>query len=409
MDQLIAGIDKGSNGRLTVVRPPGDARFERPLSGLYWEVVVEPEGQVYRSRSLWDFEIKLPEGVHIDDSVQHHSVAGPGGSDLYLIQRRVALPARLDNRTARVAVALDAAQLTAAVERFAGALWPFLLLIATLLIGAAWAQVSLGLRPLAAVRERLAGVASGRDKRLGTGFPNEVQPLAQEMDALLAAREQQIEKARGRAADLAHGLKTPLQVLAGDVERLRAKGEAEIAGEIEKVSFAMQRHVDRELARARLAVGHVNASANVAQVVESVVRVVQRSPDGSRLKWSVDIPSTLLARIDAADLAEAVGNLIENAARHAATEVGVTGEWQSANAIVLRVSDDGPGIPGNARGDMLQRGARLDTAAASGAGLGLSIVADIAATWNGKLQMSGGGDAGPQFSVTIHLPAAASA
>ena len=367
MDQLIAGIDKGADGQAAVVRAPGDARFARPLSGLYWEVLVEPAGPVFRSRSLWDFEIKLPEEAQVDDSVRHHYVSGPGGSELYLIQRRVELPARLHSRTARVAVALDASQLSAAVRRFATALVPFLLLIAGLLIAAAWAQVAVGLRPLAAVRDRLAIVASGQETRLGVGFPDEVQPLAHEIDALLGAREQQIEKARGRAADLAHGLKTPLQVLAGDIERLRAKNETGIADEIEKVSSAMQRHVDRELARARLGGGDTKAVANVLHVVESILRVVQRSPNGARLMWSVEVPADLHVRLDAADLAEAAGNLLENAARHANSRVWVSAGSGPDGYIALKVSDDGPGIPEELREQMMQRGTRLDTLP-SGAG-----------------------------------------
>jgi signal transduction histidine kinase len=364
---------------------------------------------------LWDFEIKLPEEAQVDDSVRHHYVSGPGGSELYLIQRRVELPARLDRKTARVAVALDASQLSAAVRRFATALVPFLLLIAGLLIAAAWAQVAIGLRPLAAVRDRLAIVASGQETRLGVGFPDEVQPLANEIDALLSAREQQIEKARGRAADLAHGLKTPLQVLAGDIERLRAKKETGIADEIEKVSSAMQRHVDRELARARLIGADAKAVANVLQVVESVVRVVQRSPNGSRLTWSVDAPEDLLVRLDAADLAEAAGNLLENAARHAKSRVVVDARSERDGFIALNVSDDGAGIPEALRDQMMQRGKRLDTSPGSGvgpgdgAGLGLAIVADIAASCGGVLQMSGSGpddrDA-DQFCVTLRLPVA---
>ncbi|MDO9382693.1 MAG: HAMP domain-containing sensor histidine kinase [Hyphomicrobiaceae bacterium] len=410
MDQLIAGIDKGADGQAAVVRAPGDTRFARPLSGLYWEVLVEPAGPVYRSRSLWDFEIKLPEEVQVDDSVRHHYVAGPGGSELYLIQRRVELPARLESRTARVAVALDASQLSAAVKRFATALVPFLLLIAGLLIAAAWAQVAIGLRPLGAVRDRLATVASGKETRLGVGFPDEVQPLANEIDALLGAREQQIEKARGRAADLAHGLKTPLQVLAGDIERLRAKSETEIAGEIEKVANAMQRHVDRELARARLIGADANATANVQQVVESVVRVVQRSPNGSRLAWTVNAPETLNVRLDAADLAEAAGNLLENAARHAKSRIVVAAHSEPDGFIALSVSDDGVGIPMALRDRMMQRGARLDTSSGDGAGLGLSIVSDIAASCGGALHMSGPSpdeDGTDRFCVTLRLPAAA--
>jgi len=70
MDVLIAGIDKGPEGALAVTRPPGDVRFTQPLSGRYWEVLIEQTGAIFRSRSLWDFEIALPQEATVDDLVR---------------------------------------------------------------------------------------------------------------------------------------------------------------------------------------------------------------------------------------------------------------------------------------------------------------------------------------------------
>ncbi len=217
------------------------------------------------------------------------------------------------------------ADIRRAVGDFGADLVPFLLVIGAMLLAADWAQVTVGLRPLTAVRERLAAIRSGSAQRLGSGFPDEVQPLAVEIDALLDARDHQIEKARARATDLAHGLKTPLQVLATDAERLRVKGEAEIGAEVSNLAATMHRHIERELTRARLAPDTGLARANVRDVAERVINVVRRTPSGQHLTWSVDIPDDLVAPIDADDLAEALGNLVENAARHAQSRVGVEG------------------------------------------------------------------------------------
>src|SRR6185437_14728257 len=127
------------------------------------------------------------------------------------------------------------------------------------------------------------------------GFPDEVQPLAHEIDTLLEARDRQIDKARARAADLAHGLKTPLQVLSDDAERLRAKGDDDLAAEIEDIAGTMRRHVDRELARARSGAGRTSTAANIATVVVRVVRVVERTPHGKSLSWTTDVPKALTA------------------------------------------------------------------------------------------------------------------
>ena len=131
------------------------------------------------------------------------------------------LPARLGRADIRAAVALDAADITAAVRSFTIDLLPYLAVIALFLIGAAYAQVAIGLKPLDTVHKQLTVIRKGKARKLGPAFPDEILPLTAEVDALLDAREEQIEKARARAGDLAHGFKTPLQALAGDVERLR--------------------------------------------------------------------------------------------------------------------------------------------------------------------------------------------
>lgn len=381
LDQIVAGLERGADGGLTMSRAPADPRFAEPLSGLYWQ--IRAGDAVLRSRSLWDVELMLPPDDLMDGAVHRHHIVGPGGADLMAIERSVALPGRLGGGTMRAVVAVDTAEIAAATRAFTVDLLPYLGMIALFLIAAAYAQVAVGLRPLAAVRNRLAAIREGKARRLGQAFPDEILPLAAEVDALLEARETQVEKARARAGDLAHGLKTPLQVLGGDVERLREKGEAVIASEIEQVATAMRRHVERELARARMATGSPNARARIADVVDRVVAVVARTPAGARLDWSVDIPAETVARIDPDDLSEALGNLVENAARHARSRVAVRTR-READWLIVTVADDGPGIPPEQMEEALQRGGQLDRSG-NGAGLGLAIVHDIAEAWSGRV------------------------
>jgi signal transduction histidine kinase len=385
LNQLIAGLDRNGGGEIALVRQPSEPRFELPLSGLYWQILIERSGTVLRSRSLWDAELSLPREGLEGGLISRHRLAGPGGGKLYVLERRFALPARLDSAPILAAVGIDTAEIREAVRGFAMDMAPFLLVIGVLLVAAAWAQVTVGLRPLDAVREGLTAIRAGTTQRVGSAFPDEVKPLALEIDALLDARDVQIEKARARAADLAHGLKTPLQVLAGDAERLKAKGEKEIAAEVTTLANVMHRHIERELTRARLAAGAGHSRADIREVAERVVNVVRRTPNGQRLTWSVDAPGELLARIDADDLAEVLGNLIENAARHAQSRVRVSG-CTDGNYTVITVADDGPGIPPDRLAEALSRGGRLD-ASRSGTGLGLAIVSDIVEAWGARLSL----------------------
>jgi signal transduction histidine kinase len=398
LNQLVGGLRLSPAGQIEIGKTPSNPRFEQPLSGLYWQVSIEPRGPMLRSRSLWDFQLALPD-TKVDDTLNQSRLPGPGGSTLYVLQRHVALPATLGGGTAKAAVALDASELRAAVWRFAGALTPFLILVGTLLVAAAWIQVSLGLRPLGALRNALIAIRTGERRRLGPGYPDEVQPLAGEIDSLLDARDAQLEKARARAADLAHGLKTPLQVLSGEAELLKTRGEADIAGDIESITEDMQRHIERHLTRARLAPPSEDLSTSLRDVAERVAGVVERTPAGGRLNWLITAPPHLTARIDPDDLAEALGNLIDNAARHARSKVSISGAMERDMAT-LTIFDDGPGIPQAHHEEVWRRGTRLD-ASGAGSGVGLAIVADIAEACGAALSF----DAPDQgFGVTLRIP-----
>jgi signal transduction histidine kinase len=399
LDQIVAGLDRTADGSLALTQEPADPRFEEPLSGLYWQ--VRSGDAVLASRSLWDATLALPQDELPDKVVHRHLVPGPGRATLIVLERSVTLPDRLGGGILRAAVAVDAVEITSATRAFAIDLLPYIGVLAVFLIAAAYAQVAVGLRPLAAVRWRLANIRGGRQRRLGQAFPDEIQPLAGEVDALLDARERQAEKARARAGDLAHGLKTPLQVLAGSVDRLRAKGEEDVAQDIALVAGTMRRHVQRELARARMAAAVPDATADVGLVVERLLAVVCRTPAGSRLDWAVEIPAGTVARIDGDDLAEALGNLIENAARHARRRVAIRARAQ-AGPIAVTVADDGGGIPPERLDEALRRGGRLDNLG-SGAGLGLAIVQDIAEAWGGQLRLRNGA-AG--LEAELSMPAA---
>jgi signal transduction histidine kinase len=403
VDRLVAGLDRGTDGKLTVGDAPDDPRFDKPLGGLYWQVIREPGGVVDRSRSLWDAELAVPADEPSEGSRHNHRIRGPGGGELLAVERRVTLSPRLGGGAVRVVVAQDLSDLAAATRDFAGDLLPFLGVIALLLVTASAAQVAVGLAPLKAVRTRLAAIRAGTAERLGTAFPDEVRPLAAEVDALLDQRDQQVGAARARASDLAHGFKTPLQVLAGGVDRLRAKGETAIAADLAAIGEAMRRHVERELARVRQTTSTKATRAMVAAVADQVIGVVRRTPRGSALTWSNQVPADLAARIQAEDLAEILGNLLENAARHAAEDIVVRAAVE-AGMVVLAVVDDGPGIPAERVAEALKRGGRLDQSG-PGTGLGLAIAADLAEAWGGAVTL--GPTLPGAMTAVVRLPRAA--
>jgi signal transduction histidine kinase len=396
LDQVLAGLERGAGG-LELARPHADPRFSVPYSGLYWQ--IEEAGRLRRSRSLWDATLDLPADTLQDGSVHVHRLTGPDDADLLVLERSITLPARLEGGTVRAAVAMDASELVAARRAFMSDLAPYLALLVLALSAAGWVQLSVGLRPLRNLGARISDLREDRSERMGSDWPVELRPVAMEIDDLLAARDVETERARTRAADLAHGLKTPLQALMGEAGRLRRLGAAEQADGIEETARAMRRTVDRELARARSAARAVDAQADPARVAERLIAVLRRTPDGARLHWRQTIPEGLAVALDEADLAEAMGALAENAARHARSKV-LMSAWGQDDRLQLTIADDGAGIAQKDRDWLMRRHARADE---TGTGLGLAIASDIAEAAGGRLTL---GDATPGLAASLSLPLA---
>ncbi len=194
LNQLVSSLARAGDGTLDVSAPPAEPRFLQPLSGLYWQVTEEGAGTALRSRSLWDATLSLPPDAPATGEIHQHTILGPGGASLLALERRVALPESLGGGMIRAVVALDRAEVHAAGLAFASDLIPSLALLAAALIAAAWIQVGVGLRPLDAIREQLARVGSGAATRLGTAFPDEVRPLAAEVDHLLDDRTERLNR-----------------------------------------------------------------------------------------------------------------------------------------------------------------------------------------------------------------------
>lgn len=375
---------------------PGDPLYDQPFSGHYWQLDLGAETR--RSRSLWDHALPPAGPPLASGSSRILALEGPRGEPLLAVETWLAVGRGPAAQPLRILVAMERGALQAARAGFIADLLPYSVALAGLLALAFWAQLTLGLRPLGVVSDRVVALRTGQVARIGADLPAEVLPLAGELDALLDERDQELLRARNRAGDLAHGLKTPLQALLGDAAQLRDRGAGDLAASIETIAQSMRRLVDRELARARIQSGRMSGVALPLQVARNVVDVLRRTPDGGALDWRLDIPPDLALRIDPDDLTEALGALAENAARHAAGVVRISAARQAGLGI-LRLRDDGPGVPEAALDSLMQRGFRADERG-DGQGMGLAIVADIIEAAGGSMDIA---NTAPGFEVTLRL------
>jgi signal transduction histidine kinase len=234
-------------------------------------------------------------------------------------------------------------------------------------------------------------------------LPLEVQPLVEELNALLVDNQRQAEEARTHAGNLAHALKTPLTV----VMNAATARAPDLADTVIREAAVMRRQVDHHLARARAvgrrAVGH--SCANVWISVEAVLRAVTRLYE--RTRFDLDGSREAEVAVERQDLDEILGNLIENAAKYGGGSVFVTidpADPKDPAWCEIWVEDDGTGIPEEEYRRIFDRGARLDTGK-PGTGLGLAIVRDVAEIYGGTVELGESEDLGGLL-VKLKLPRA---
>ena len=162
------------------------------------------------SRSLWDRRLQR-RAAHTDNDVHYYDSDEFPTEKLRIIERDVRLPGSPVRWRFQVAQSRDVLDeqigvLRRTMVRSFGVLGLGLILLAAL-------QAVYGLWPLRRVRRAIAAIRSGRKSRIEERLPREIEPLTEELNALLAHNETQAEEARRHAGNLAHALKTPLTVI----------------------------------------------------------------------------------------------------------------------------------------------------------------------------------------------------
>ncbi|KAF7599140.1 MAG: ATP-binding protein [Candidatus Dactylopiibacterium carminicum] len=389
-----------------------DPRLSKPYSGLYWQIDVLGPGTAtisgaQRSRSLWDADLVLPEPL--PPSVTGMVIGraeGPAHESLLLLQRVVRMEEWPD-RAFRLIVAGDLRFNLDATKRFGLAL-TFALGILFVLLGlSAWAQVSIGLRPLREMQSALKAVREGRAERMAGRFPQEVSPLVEDFNLVLERNAEVMQRARALAGNLAHALKTPLAVLENEVDGLEGRQQPADVLLLKEQLAQIRRQIDWHLSHARVgaARGLPGWRTDAREVLAGLLRVFERVFAERALTFHVTTTEGMpLFAGEEQDLQEILGNLLENACKWANANVWITlTPDETPVGLRIRIEDDGPGIAPDRLDSVRQRGVRLDEHT-PGSGLGLAIVQDLVRMYAGQLVLENRQDA-HGVRVSVHLPA----
>jgi signal transduction histidine kinase len=249
---LIASAEIGPDGEAYLNRPPADQRFLEPYSGVYFQISAvrsgaQPAGSAdtdFPSRSLWDRRLQV-RGGHNDFQVHMYDTTEFPGETLRVVERDAMIPG--SPLRWRFQVAQSRAELDAQIQVLRKTMITSFGVLGLGLIILAALQALYGLWPLRRVRRAIAQIRSGEKSRIEESFPREIEPLTEELNALLVHNEVQAEEARRHAGNLAHALKTPLTV----ITNAATARSPDLADTVCREATTMRRQVDHHLARAR--------------------------------------------------------------------------------------------------------------------------------------------------------------
>ncbi|MFT4173050.1 MAG: sensor histidine kinase [Rhodocyclaceae bacterium] len=415
MDQLIVELEFDAAGRPQVDDAAMlDLRLRKQYSGMYWQIDELPDGRaartgVLRSRSLWDSNLSLSvAGATEPGPLVVGQGVGPAGESLLILQRVVTSP-DAPGRRFRLIVAGNLRLNNEATNRFSLALAAALALLLILLALAAWAQVSVGLKPLRDLQAALKAVRDGRTERLEGVFPQEVQPLVDDFNQVLTANAEVVSRARTQAGNLAHALKTPIAVLENEADRAAVE-DGHLPVDLVKAQLSqVRRHVDWHLSLARAAAsrGLPGRQTDVVDTLAGLLRVLERVFVDKQVHTTLEAQGEVPRFAgESQDLQEILGNLLENAFKWARAEVSIHVDAVD-DGVRVCIEDDGPGIEPAQWQAVRQRGVRLDEST-PGSGLGLAIVQDLVQRYDGAFDLENRQGGGLRAVVRLprHAPAA---
>jgi signal transduction histidine kinase len=379
--------------------------------------VVEPQSDQALDVGTWIFaqngavvEQPIGSSAQLDRQAAALAGSGPRALDSGLADpvRLLALPVRLTSRQAATVVTSTSLAPYQQVRRLTVvgtvAAAALLLLVVHLVLRV---NVSRALRPVRHMSTQAARwSADDIDRRFGpTPRPAELNALAETFDGVLNRLSAVVRHEQQLSAELSHELRTPLARVQAELDWVQdrprnAAGLAEAHAAIGAAIREMSEILETLMTTARSNAGTAPGRCSPLEVVDRAAGQLRRTcPD---LEVTVDVPSHLVAGVDAPVLDRLLGPVLDNAARYADHRIILTGSGGSGEVMVT-IADDGPGLPMNSAARVFEPGWRADPADGhDGAGLGLALAVRLATAARGSLTARADG---PGATFDIRLPA----
>jgi two-component system sensor histidine kinase PhoQ len=398
---VLAAVEMDESGALQVQDEPGDPRLNQPGSGIY--VHVQGSEQYWNSPSA--LGLRLPE--------QPEAAAGqvlfrePAGEQEYF-SLRYGVAWELEDGSIRpvtVSVLVDPSEIAQQTRAFRLGLWRSLGTAGVILVLAQLLMLFLGFRPLRQVARDVARIETGQAPKLEGNYPRELDPLARNVNRLLATEKSNQERMRNALDSLAHSLKTPLAVMQAGLELHGGETAQPMRDAADEMQHLIATRLERARASARRTLAEpVKVRPQLKRILDSLQKVYSHKMIEAELIMDED----LLFFGEQRDLFELAGNMLDNAFKYGSgivrVSAGAIEPEATRTGLWLSVEDDGAGIDKSHWKRLLQRGTRGDERAneqVGGHGLGLAIVTELVAAYGGEVSIGRSALGGAMLRVEI--------
>lgn len=390
---LLAAVDE-TDGEFYFSENLREPRFSQLNGGLYGFISTADDGVLLRTQSALDLDfdaLQINHDLRRGESLFERADTTLG--NFFISNYSVTW----ENRPLPLVFSVVESTQTYAAEvnKFRASLWSWLGGVAVLLLVLQLFLLHWGLAPLRRLARDLQRIEGGQSEALAGGYPRELSPVTHNLNLLIQSERKQQERYRTTLGDLAHSLKTPLAVVHGEMPALaeptlppgeRVERILQVQEQLDRmtqiVTYQLQRAVRSDQAST------LAQQVSVANVAAGICRALEKVYRDQNVRIHQEVDERLQFMGDERDLAEMLGNLLDNACKYGGGEVRISGRFDSASHQVMRldIEDNGPGIPATDRDRVIQRGIRLDSLA-SGQGIGMAVVADIVGSYGGEISI----------------------
>lgn len=402
--QLLAAAEPNDDGILSLPIDLFEAGFNSLGSGLYAELRGRGDDVLWQSQSALGLVLPIADAPDLGARVFARKTLA---DDTPMLTLSLAVQWEFQDGTLRpyvfqVSESLDS--FNSQIARFRGQLFGWFAAVALIMLLAISVLMRSLLRPLRQVEAEIGEIEGGDRSSLSEELPTELSGVARNMNLLIDSERARSDRYRYTLDNLAHSLKTPLAAVRALLSESTSQPELgdKVNDQIDRMDEIVRYQLRKPATPGdKLVLTPVAVADEVSRLVDGLHKVYRdKNPE-----INVSIAADMKFRGDTGDFLELSGNLLDNACKWCRKQVRIdiqpaSGAAERASGMLMRVDDDGPGIPEDSVEALLSRGTRLDEST-PGHGIGLAIVKDLARSYGGTLTIKRSELGGASICVSI--------